>query len=206
MLAGVIRVGLTGGIGSGKSTVAEMLVERGAVVVDGDQIARELVMPGSPALAAIVERYGPQVLREDGTLDRAGLADIVFPDPDALADLDGIMHPRIAARAAEMLDEAERTGVAAVVYDMPLLVEGGGADEFDLVVVVHAPVPMRLARLAVRGIRVDDAHERMQRQATDEERAAVADILIDNSGDLADLTAQVDRAWEMITTAAGERS
>jgi dephospho-CoA kinase len=204
MLAGVIRVGLTGGIGSGKSTVAEMLVERGAVVVDGDQIARELVMPGSPALTAIVERYGQQVVHEDGTLDRAGLADIVFPDPDALADLDAIMHPRIAARAAEMLDEAARTGAAAVVYDMPLLVEGGQADEFDLVVVVHAPVPMRLARLAVRGIRVDDAHERMQRQATDEERAAVADILIDNSGDVDDLTAQVDRAWHLITAAAGE--
>lgn len=204
MLAGVIRVGLTGGIGSGKSTVAEMLVERGAVVVDGDQIARELVMPGSPALAAIVERYGQQVLHEDGTLDRAGLADIVFPDPDALADLDAIMHPRIAARAAEMLDEAARTGAAAVVYDMPLLVEGGQADEFDLVVVVHAPVPVRLARLAVRGIRVDDAHERMQRQATDEQRAAVADILIDNSGDVEDLTDQVDRAWHLITAAAGE--
>lgn len=204
MLAGVIRVGLTGGIGSGKSTVAEMLVERGAVVVDGDQIARELVMPGAPALAAIVERYGQQVLHEDGTLDRAGLADIVFPDPDALADLDAIMHPRIAARAAEMLDEAARTGAAAVVYDMPLLVEGGQADEFDLVVVVHAPVPVRLARLAVRGIRVDDAHERMQRQATDEQRAAVADILIDNSGDVEDLTDQVDRAWHLITAAAGE--
>ncbi len=204
MLADVIRVGLTGGIGSGKSTVAQMLVERGAVVVDGDQIARDLVMPGSPALAAIAERYGQQVLHEDGTLDRAGLADIVFPDPDALADLDAIMHPRIAARAAEMLDEAERTGAAAVVYDMPLLVEGGQADEFDVVVVVHAPVPVRLARLAVRGIRVDDAHERMQRQATDEQRAAVADILIDNGGDEEQLAAQVDRAWHLILAAMAE--
>lgn len=200
----MIRVGLTGGIGSGKSTVGELLVERGAVVVDGDQIARELVLPGSPALAAIVERFGPGVLHEDGSLDRAGLADIVFPDPTALADLDEIMHPRIAARAAEMLGEAERSGVPVVVYDMPLLVEGGQADEFDLVVVVHAPVPVRLARLAIRGIRVDDAHERMQRQATDEEREAVADILIDNSGDEDALVQQVDRAWHLIRAAAGE--
>jgi dephospho-CoA kinase len=204
MLAPVIRVGLTGGIGSGKSTVAAMLADRGAVVVDGDEIARELVAPGSPALAAIVERFGEGILRADGSLDRAGLADIVFPDPAALEDLDAIMHTRIAQRAAEMLDEAARAGADAVVYDMPLLVEGGQADEFDLVVVVQAPIPVRLARLAVRGVRVDDAQERMLRQATDEERAAVADILIDNSGDESELVQQVDRAWHLIGAAAGQ--
>jgi dephospho-CoA kinase len=197
----MIRVGLTGGIGSGKSTVADLLVERGAVVVDGDQIARELVAPGSPALDAIVERFGRGVLHADGTLNRAGLADIVFPDPDALADLDSIMHPRIAARATELLDEAARSGVPAVVYDMPLLVETGQAAEFDVVVVVHAPVPVRLARLALRGIRVDDAHERMTRQASDEQRAEAADILIDNGGDQEQLAAQVDRAWHLILAA-----
>jgi dephospho-CoA kinase len=200
----MIRVGLTGGIGSGKSTVADMLVERGAVVVDGDQIARELVTPGSPALEAIVERFGRGVLHADGTLNRGELADIVFPDPDALSDLDSIMHPRIAARAAELLDEAARSGVPAVVYDMPLLVETGQAGGFDLVVVVHAPVPVRLARLALRGIRVDDAHERMTRQASDEQRAEAADILIDNGGDEEQLAQQVDRAWHLILAAMAE--
>jgi dephospho-CoA kinase len=202
-----IRVGLTGGIGSGKSTVARLFAERGAVVVDGDQIARELVMPGSPALAAIVARFGPGVLTRDGTLDRAALADIVFPDPSALADLDAIMHPRIAARAAELLAAAERSAGAVVVYDMPLLVETGQAHDFDVVVVVQAPMPTRLARLAIRGVRASDAKERMDRQATDEERAAVADVVLDNAGDEAHLAEQVDEAWTRIVglAAAEER-
>jgi dephospho-CoA kinase len=197
-----IRVGLTGGIGSGKSTVARMLAERGAVVVDGDQIARELVQPGSPALAEIVARFGRGVVDPDGALDRPALADIVFPDPAALADLDAIMHPRIAARAAELLATAEHRPGAVVVYDMPLLVETGQAEDFDVVLVVQAPMPTRLARLAVRGLRVDDAKERMDRQATDEERAAVADIVLDNSGDEAALAEQVDEAWARIIAAA----
>ena len=198
----MIRVGLTGGIGSGKSTVADLLAEHGALVVDGDQIARELVEPGEPALAVIVERFGPTVLRPDGGLNRAALADIVFPDPPSLAALDSIMHPRIAARSAELLVEAAEQGVEVAVYDMPLLVENGMAEDFDVVVVVQAPVPVRLARLAVRGIRVEDAQERIARQATDEERAAAADILIDNSGDELALADQVDRAWMMILAAA----
>ena len=198
-----IRVGLTGGIGSGKSTVARMLAERGAVVVDGDQIARELVVPGSPALAAIVARFGAGILRPDGSLDRPGLADIVFPDPVALADLDAIMHPRIADRAAELLAQAERTGAPVVVYDMPLLVENGQAGDFDVVLVVQAPMPTRLARLAVRGVRVADARERMGRQASDDERAAVADIVLDNSGDEAELAVQVEAAWRQIVNRAG---
>jgi dephospho-CoA kinase len=204
MLCRVIKVGLTGGIGSGKSTVALMLAQRGAVVVDGDQIARDLVEPGEPALAAIVQRFGPGVLAADGTLDRAGLAGVVFPDPAALADLDAIMHPRIAARAAQMLVEAGLTSAPAVVYDMPLLVETGRADDFDVVVVVHAPMEVRLARLAVRGVDVADAHQRMARQATDEERAAVADILIDNSGGEDKLERGVSRAWYLIRAAAGD--
>ena len=199
MLGRVIRVGLTGGIGSGKSTVALLLEELGALVVDGDQIARELVEPGSPALAEVVDRFGAGVLRPDGSLDRAALADIVFPDPAALADLDAIMHPRIAARSGQLLVEAARDGVPVAVYDMPLLVENGMAADFDVVVVVQAPMPVRLARLALRGVRAEDVRERMARQATDEQRAAVADVLIDNSGDVDALAEQVERAWEVIT-------
>ena len=199
----MLRVGLTGGIGAGKSTVAQMLVDRGAVVVDGDQIARELVRPGEPALAAIVARFGTGVLQPDGELDRAGLAEIVFPDPGALGDLDAIMHPRIAERAQQMLAEAEAAGVEVFVYDMPLIVENGTAGEFDVVVVVHAPIEVRLARLAVRGVHVGDARERMSRQASDEQRAEVADILIDNGGDEEQLTQQVDRAWHLLQAARG---
>jgi dephospho-CoA kinase len=200
----MMRVGLTGGIGAGKSTVSRMLADRGAVVIDGDQIARDLVVPGEPALAAIVDRFGPEVLLPDGQLDRAGLAAIVFPDPQALAALDAIMHPRIAQRAADMIEAAERAGTSIVVYDMPLLVENGSADDFDLVVVVHAPIEVRLARLAVRGVPVADARERMSRQASDAERAEVASILIDNGGDEEQLIAQVDRAWYLLQAALGE--
>lgn len=200
----MIRVGLTGGIGAGKSTVATMLADSGAVVVDGDQIARDLVAPGEPALTAIVERFGPGVLQPDGELDRPGLAAIVFPDPEALAALDAIMHPRIAERAAEMLAAAEERGTRIIIYDMPLLVENGSADDFDLVVVVHAPIEVRLARLAVRGVPVADARERMARQASDAERAEVATILIDNGGDEEQLIAQVDRAWYLLQAALGE--
>jgi dephospho-CoA kinase len=200
----MMRVGLTGGIGAGKSTVSRMLADRGAVVIDGDQIARDLVVPGEPALAAIVDRFGPDVLLPDGQLDRAGLAAIVFPDPQALADLDAIMHPRIAQRAADMIEAAERAGTSIVVYDMPLLVENDSAEDFDLVVVVHAPIEVRLARLAVRGVPVADARERMSRQASDAERAEVASILIDNGGDEEQLIAQVERAWYLLQAALGE--
>jgi dephospho-CoA kinase len=204
MLPPMMRVGLTGGIGAGKSTVSRMLADRGAVVIDGDQIARDLVVPGEPALAAIVDRFGPDVLLPDGQLDRAGLAAIVFPDPQALAALDAIMHPRIAQRAADMIEAAESAGTSIVVYDMPLLVENGSADDFDLVVVVHAPIEVRLARLAVRGVPVADARERMSRQASDAERAEVASILIDNGGDEEQLIAQVERAWYLLQAALGE--
>ena len=200
----MITVGLTGGIGAGKSTVGRMLAELGAVVVDGDQIARDLVVPGEPALAEIVDRFGPDVLLPDGELDRAGLAALVFPDPESLASLDGIMHPRIAERAQTMLADAERDGVSVVVYDMPLLVESGAADDFDVVMVVHAPIEVRLARLAVRGVAVDDARNRMAQQASDEERAAVATILIDNGGDDEQLIDQVQRAWHLLQAALGE--
>lgn len=199
----MLRVGLTGGIGAGKSTVSELLVARGAVVVDADRIARELVVPGAPALAEIVARFGTGILLPDGQLDRSGLASRVFPDPDALAALDAIMHPRIAERAEQMLAAAERDGAEVVVYDMPLMVENGTSGDFDVVVVVRAPVEVRLARLAARGVPATDARDRMSRQASDEERCAVADILIDNGGDEQQLIAQVDRAWDLLKVAAG---
>ena len=200
----MIRVGLTGGIGAGKSTVGRMLAELGAVIVDGDQIARDLVVRGEPALAEIVERFGPDVLLPDGELDRAGLAELVFPEPESLASLDAIMHPRIAERAQAMLADAQRNGTSVIVYDMPLLVESGAADDFDVVMVVHAPVEVRLARLAVRGVAVDDARNRMAQQASDEERAAVATILVDNGGDDEQLIDQVQRAWYLLQAALGE--
>lgn len=202
MLVHVVRVGLTGGIGSGKSTVARMLAGRGAVVIDADLIAREIVAPGEPALAEIAARFGSGVIRDDGSLDRAGLAAIVFPDPEALAALEAITHPRIDRRAAERLDDARRAGAQVVVYDMPLLVEHGQAGDFDVVVVVHAPAEVRVARLVERGLAEADARARMGRQATDSQRLAVADVVIDNSGSPADLAGEVQRAWQVITAGA----
>jgi dephospho-CoA kinase len=195
----VIRVGLTGGIGSGKSTVSQMLEERGAVVVDGDRIAREIVEPGEPALAAVVERFGEGILLPDGALDRAGLAALVFPDPEALAGLNAIMLPRIAERTKELVEQAERDGVAVLVQDMPLLVETGQHKGFDAVLVVESPREQRLDRLVGRGLAREDAAARMERQASDEQRRAVADFVIDNSGSQADTEEQVDRIWAALT-------
>lgn len=196
-----MRVGLTGGIGSGKSTVARMLAELGAVVIDADRIARQVVEPGQPALAEIAERFGAEVIKPDGSLDRAALAAIVFPEPQALAALEAITHPRIDQRAAEQLDKARRSGARVVVYDSPLLVESGQARDFDLVVVVDAPAEIRVARLVGRGLVESDARARMARQATDSQRLAVADVVIDNSGSPADLVDEVRRAWQLITGA-----
>lgn len=201
----MVRVGLTGGIGSGKSAVAQLLRARGAVLVDGDQVAREIVEPGQPALAAIAERFGTAVLRRDGSLDRAALAAIVFADPGSLAALDAIMHPRIAGRSSELMRAAERAGAEVVVYDMPLLVEGGAAGQFDVVVVVQAPVEVRLRRLEARGLERADSLARMARQASDEQRLAVADLVLDNSGDRSALEAQVSAAWPRIVAAQGRR-
>lgn len=195
----MIRIGLTGGIGSGKSVVTQMLERRGAAVVDGDRIARELVEPGQPALAAIVKRFGEQVLRPDGTLDRGGLAALVFSDPEALAALNAIMLPRIAQRTREMVDLAEAQGVRVLVQDLPLLVETGQQRQFDAVIVVQAPRDLRLDRLVRRGMTRQDALARMQAQATDEQRRAVADFLIDNGGELGDTEAQVDQIWAALS-------
>lgn len=189
----MIRVGLTGGIGAGKSVVAARMRELGAFVVDADAVAREVVRPGEPALAEIAAQFGPEVLDPDGTLRRAHLAGIVFGDPVALDRLNRIMAPRIAQRTAEVVAAAGE--VPVLVYDMPLLVEHGLAGEYDEVVVVVAPVAVRLARLAARGIAAEDAQARMAAQASDAQRAAVATRVIDNSGPLGATLLQVDRLW-----------
>ncbi|MCV2491412.1 dephospho-CoA kinase [Geodermatophilus sp. YIM 151500] len=189
----MLRIGLTGGIGSGKSTVARLLVDRGAHLVDADELAREVVAPGTPGLAAVAETFGERVVGADGGLDRPALAAVVFADPGARARLDGIVHPLVRRRAAEVI--ARLPSDAVVVQDIPLLVETGQAGSFDLVLVVEADAATRLARLAARGMSEDDARARIASQATDAQRRAVADVVLDNSGTEDDLAAQVDRFW-----------
>jgi len=191
----MLRVGLTGGIGSGKSTVSKQLAELGAVVVDADVIAREVVEPGMPALTAIRERFGPGVVADDGVLDRAGLGRIVFGDPAALKDLEAITHPAIWARTAELIAEAPDD--ATVVHDMPLLVEAGMAGEYHLVIVVGASEETRLRRLVeLRGMPEADARARIAAQANDSQRRAAADVWLDNEGSPDTLRSSVVRLWE----------
>lgn len=190
-------IGLTGGVGSGKSTVAGLFAQHGALVIDADAVAREVVAPGTPALAEIVDAFGPTVLTADGSLDRPALAGIVFTDPAARAALNAITHPRIGARTAELMAQAAPDQV--IVHDVPLLVENGLAPAYDLVVVVEAAEDIRLTRLLARGMSDDDARRRMAAQATDAERRDVADVVIANNGDLGSLAAQVDAVWQQIT-------
>jgi dephospho-CoA kinase len=189
----VLRIGLTGGIGSGKSTVARLLAERGAHVVDADVLAREVVEPGTPGLAAVADAFGAGVLTADGALDRPALAAVVFGDAEARARLDGIVHPLVRAQAVDLISALPADAV--VVQDIPLLVETGQAGSFDLVLVVEATADVRVARLVGRGIPESDARARIAAQATDEQRRAVADVVLDNSGTPEELAAQVDRFW-----------
>lgn len=189
----VLRIGLTGGIGSGKSTVSALLAEHGARIVDADVLAREVVAPGSPGLAAVVDAFGDGVLTAAGALDRPALAAVVFGDPAARATLDGIVHPLVRGRSAELISAMPDDAV--VVQDIPLLVETGQAASFDLVLVVEADLATRVARLVQRGLAEDDARARIAAQATDEQRRAVADVVLDNSGTPEHLAEQVDRFW-----------
>jgi dephospho-CoA kinase len=186
-------VGLTGGAGAGKSTVAARLRELGAIVIDADALAREVLEPGSEGLREVVAEFGPGVLRPDGSLDRAALAAIVFADPAKRRRLEQITHPRIAARTSELLASAPADAV--VVHDVPLLVEKDMAAVYDLVVVVDAPVEQRVRRLVARGLDADDARARIAAQASREERRAVADVWLENDGTTDELRAAVDELW-----------
>jgi dephospho-CoA kinase len=206
----VYLVGLTGGIGSGKSTVAARFAARGCAIVDADRVAREVVEPGEAALDEIVARFGAHLRRADGSLDRAALAAIVFADAEARVELERITHPRVAARMAERIaDLAARPDTSPtqiVIVDHPLLVETGQAGRFDAVVVVLASEGVRLRRLAdERGMDLGDAEARIRAQASDQERRAVATHVIDNDGDLASLNAQVDRVHEDLLDRAARR-
>lgn len=190
----MLRVGLTGGIGSGKSTVSALLASHGAVVIDYDLLAREVVEPGTPALAEIAERFGTGVIAEDGTLNRPALGAIVFADPQALRDLEGITHGAIKARAVEI--ESSVRDDQIVVHDNPLLVEMGAVSHMDVVIVVDVPEEVQIDRLVrLRGMSESDARARIATQASREERAGVADIIVDNTGPQDELVTIVGDVW-----------
>jgi dephospho-CoA kinase len=190
-------VGLTGGIGSGKSTVSAALADRGAVVIDADAITREVQQPGEPVFVAMVERFGPGIVAEDGSLDRQAVADLVFPDPTALADLNAIVHPAVGATIAERL-AAEVGTDHVVVLDVPLLVESGRDDMAGIIVVDVDPETAVRRLVEHRGFSEHDARSRISRQAGRDERLAKADFVIGNEGTLADLEPQIDRCWAWI--------
>lgn len=195
----MILVGLTGGIGSGKSTVSALLAGRGAVIVDADAIVHELQAPGQPVYDDIIQEFGPGVVGADGALDRAALAGIVFGDSDRLAALNAIVHPAVGAEIARrMAEEAE--GDHVVILDVPLLVESG-RDDMAGILVVDVDPELALARaVESRGMDADDVRARMARQVSRSDRLEKADFVIDNSGDLDELRAEVDRAWTWIGT------
>ena len=191
-----MRVGLSGGVGSGKSTVAKLLEKHGAVIIDADAIAREVVEPGTRGFDAVVQRFGTDVVA-GGRLDRAALAKIVFNDTDALADMNAIVHPLVGARVAELAESAPPDAV--VVYDVPLLAEKGTREGFDAVIMVLAGRERRLERLEKRGMDRSDAEARMAAQASDEQRRAMADEIVLNDGTPEELAVVVDELWDRLT-------
>jgi dephospho-CoA kinase len=200
----MLLVGLTGGIGSGKSTVSALLAAKGAVVVDADAIVHEVQRPGTPVFAAMVERFGAGIVTSDGRLDRAAVADIVFNDPESLAALNAIVHPAVGAEILQRLTDLTGTD-EVVVLDVPLLVESSRAYPVAGLLVVDVDPEVAIARLVEhRGMREADVRARMAKQASRDERRARADRIIDNHGTQADLERQVDEAWAWITTLAAE--
>ncbi|MEW2294944.1 dephospho-CoA kinase [Streptomyces sp. NPDC006743] len=190
----MLKVGLTGGIGAGKSEVSRLLVECGAVLIDADRIAREVVAPGTPGLAAVVDAFGEEVLAADGSLDRPRLGAVVFADPERLAVLNKIVHPLVGARSRRLEEAADEDAV--VVHDVPLLTENGLAPLYDVVIVVDASPETQLDRLVrLRGMTEDDARARMAAQATRDARLEIADIVIDNDVPLERLRQRVREVW-----------
>lgn len=199
----MLKVGLTGGIGAGKSEVSRLLVSYGAVLIDADRIAREVVEPGTPGLAAVVAAFGEDVLTAEGTLDRPRLGSIVFADPERLATLNAIVHPLVGARSAELEGTAGPGDV--VIHDVPLLTENGLAPLYDLVVVVDASPGTQLDRLVrLRGMAADEARARMAAQADRAARLEIADLVIDNDGPLDALEPQVRKVWDELARRAAE--
>jgi dephospho-CoA kinase len=200
----LLTVGLTGGIGSGKSAAAQRLAALGAVVVDSDVIAREVVAPGTTGLKAVVEAFGPDILSSDGSLDRDRLGALVFADPEARVQLNAIVHPRVREQTAVRFAAAEKVDPdAIVVNDVPLLVEGGLQSLYEVVVVVDVPVETQVERLtAARGMSESDARARIAAQASREQRLAAANHVIDNRGDLDDLDREVARVWADLSARA----
>lgn len=199
----MLTVGLTGGIGAGKSEVSRLLVECGAVLIDADRIAREVVEPGTPGLAAVVETFGTEVLTPEGRLDRPKLGSIVFADPEKLAALNAIVHPLVGARSRELEQAAAEDAV--VVHDVPLLTENGLAPLYDVVVVVDASPATQLDRLVrLRGMTEEDARARMAAQASREKRLEIADIVIDNDVPLEQLQRRVREVWAELARRARE--
>lgn len=194
----MLKVGLTGGIGSGKSAVARLLAEHGAPIIDADALAREVVAPGTPGLAEIVAAFGDEVLLPDGSLDRPALGRIVFADPEQRRRLEKITHPLIGEETFRRMEAYADHPV--VVHDVPLLAEGRMEGLYDCVIVVEAPREIRLERLEQRGLPRTEAEGRMATQATDEQRRAIATYVIDNGGTLGDLRRQVDQVWTKLTS------
>lgn len=196
MVCMVMLIGLTGGIGAGKSTVAQLFEERGVPIVDADAIARDVGKPGQPALAELVEHFGDSILGADGELNRGKLAEVAFADAESHEALNAIMHPAISAETSKRID-ALRGDHPVIVHDVPLLVEAGLAGNYDLTVLVDTPAELRLQRLTeLRGMDPEDAKKRIAAQATDEQRRAVCDVALDNSGDIEHLRAQFEQMWE----------
>jgi len=200
------HLGLTGGIGSGKSTVAAMLARRGAEIIDADAIARDLMEPGTEVFEDVIQAFGHVVLDNSGALDRAALARVVFSDESARERLNGIVHPAVRAESRKRVDAAEEDPDSfVIVQDIPLLVETGQSDSFDGVIVVEAPEAARVERLVTtRGMDPDDARSRIRAQATDEQRRAISTWVIDNSGSEEETEEQVDRLWRELVDGGGE--
>ncbi|MEU0044202.1 dephospho-CoA kinase [Streptomyces werraensis] len=199
----MLTVGLTGGIGAGKSEVSRLLVECGAVLIDADRIAREVVEPGTPGLASVVKAFGEEILTEDGSLDRPRLGALVFNDPEKLATLNSIVHPLVGARSRELEEAAPDDAV--VVHDVPLLTENGLAPLYNVVIVVDASPDTQLDRLVrLRGMSEEDARARMAAQATREQRRAIADVVIDNDVPLDALERRVREVWADLVRRARE--